>query len=77
MKRLTENLLFCSDALGERIADIVEEEEEEATWRGQFHRYDIIWASSGENLSSGCPKKLDSNQSPQLQRLARKLQFHL
>ena len=33
--------MFCSDALGERIADIVEEEEEEATWRGQFHRYDM------------------------------------
>ena len=28
-----------SDTLGERIAEIVEEEEEEATWRGQFVRY--------------------------------------
>ena len=56
MKRSAEKFCF-SDALGERIADIVEEEEEEATWRGQFHRYHIIWASSGENLSSGFPKK--------------------
>ena len=28
-------------------------------------------------LSSGCPTKRVSNQSPQLQRLARKLKFHL
>ena len=35
------------------------------------------WASSRENLSSGFPKKRVSNQSPQLQRLARKLKFHL
>ena len=37
----------------------------------------IIRASSRENLSSGFPTKRVSNQSPQLQRLARKLQFHL
>ena len=35
----------------------------------------IIWASSRENLSSGFPTKRDSNQSPQLQRRARKLKF--
>ena len=34
------------------------------------------WASSRESLSSGFPSKLVSNQSPQLQRLARKLKFH-
>ena len=38
---------------------------------------DINWASSRENLSSGCPTKRVSNQSPQLRRLARKLKFHL
>ena len=38
---------------------------------------DTNWASSRENLSSGCPTKRDSNQSPQLQRLARKLRLHL
>ena len=37
----------------------------------------IIWASSRENLSSGFPTERISNQSPQLQRLARKLKFHL
>ena len=35
------------------------------------------WASPGENPSSGFPTKLVSNQSPQLQRLARKLKFQL
>ena len=35
------------------------------------------WASSRENLSSGFPTKRGSNQSPQLQRLARKMKFHL
>ena len=29
-----------------------------------------IWASSQQNLSSGFPKKLDSNQPAQLHRLA-------
>ena len=38
---------------------------------------DIIWASLRENLSSGFPTKRVSKQSPQLQRLARKLKFHL
>ena len=36
-----------------------------------------IWASSRQNLSSGFPTKRVSNQSPQLQSLARKLKFHL
>ena len=36
-----------------------------------------IWVVSLENLSSGFPKKLVSNQSPQPQRLARKSNFHL
>ena len=36
-----------------------------------------IRASSRENLSSGFPPKRVSNQSPQLQRLARKFKFHL
>ena len=36
-----------------------------------------ICASLRENLSSVCPTKRVSNQSPQLQRLARKLKFHL
>ena len=34
-----------------------------------------IWASTRQELSSGFPTKRDSNQSPQLQRLARKLKF--
>ena len=35
------------------------------------------WTSSQENLSSGFLTKRVSNQSPQLQGLARKLKFHL
>ena len=35
------------------------------------------WASTRQNLSSGFNTKRDSNQSPQLQRLARKLKFPL
>ena len=35
----------------------------------------IIWASLRQNLSLGFPLKGVSNQSPQLQRLARKLKF--
>ena len=31
------------------------------------------WAATRQNLSSVCPTKLDSNQFPQLQRLARKM----
>ena len=45
------------------------------------HRYNPIgalkWALSRENLSSRCPTKRVSDQFPQLQRLARKLKFHL
>ena len=37
----------------------------------------INWASARENLSLGFPPKWVSNKSPQLQRLARKLKFHL
>ena len=40
------------------------------------HAY-AIWASLRENLSAGFPTKQDSNQSNQLQRLARKLKFCL
>ena len=40
---------------------------------GLYH----IWASSRQNLSSGFTTKGDSNQSPHLQRLARKLKFRL
>ena len=35
----------------------------------------IIWASTRQNLSSGFLKKQGSNQSPQLQRLARNLKY--
>ena len=38
---------------------------------------DIIWALLRHNLSSGFPTKRVTNQSPQLERLARKLKFHL
>ena len=39
-----------------------------------FYKYHSLfnWALSRENLSSGFPTKWDSNQSPQLKRLARK-----
>ena len=37
----------------------------------------IIWASLRQNLSSEFPTKRDSNKSPQLQRLAIKLEFFL
>ena len=37
----------------------------------------IIWALSGENLSSGFPTKWYSNQPAQLQRLARKSKYRL
>ena len=36
-----------------------------------------ILASTRENLSLGLPTNRDSNKSTQLQRLARKLKFHL
>ena len=38
---------------------------------------DVKWASMQQNLSSGFPTNPDSNQSPQLLRLARKLEFCL
>ena len=37
-----------------------------------YPRHNIIWASVREILFLGIPTKQDSNQSPQLQRLARK-----
>ena len=39
-------------------------------------RMHVKWALSRQNLSTGSPRKRDSNQSPQLQRLARKLKFN-
>ena len=46
-----------------------------------FHRiplpFTIILTLWIENLTSGFPTKRVSNQSPQLQRLARKFKFHL
>ena len=39
--------------------------------------YNDNWATSRENLSSGFPSKRVSNRSPQLQRISRKLKFHL
>ena len=46
-------------------------EEENNEKAGQPGRCCYIWASTRQNLSS----EYDSNQSPQLQRLARKLKF--
>ena len=37
----------------------------------------FIWVSGQQNLSSGISKKLDSNQSAQLQRLARNFFFYM
>ena len=45
-----------------------------STW--DFGTYSI-WALLREKLSLGLPTKRVSKQSPQLQRLARKLKFHL
>ena len=42
-----------------------------------YYKPTINWASSLEDLSPGFPTKRVSNQSLQLQRLARKLKFHL
>ena len=58
---------------------------QDGTFRRRLHNNKIdilvdhlsIWASPQEDLSSGFPTKRVSNQSPQLQRLARKLKFHL
>ena len=44
---------------------------------GMYYKVIIRFALSRENLSSRFPTKRVSNQSPQLQRLARKLKFHL
>ena len=39
--------------------------------------FQTIWAVTRENLSLGFPTKRDSNQSDQLQRLARNLKIYL
>ena len=44
---------------------------------GSKQAFIMIWASSRQNLSSGFPTKRNSNQSAQLQGLARKLKFYL
>ena len=48
-----------------------------ARWKVNFWFNDlfVIWALSQENPSSGSPTKWDSNQSPQLQRLAKNWHF--
>ena len=48
-----------------KIVDFDDEDEED----------EGIWAATRENLSSGFPTKRDSNQPPQLERLARKLKI--
>ena len=42
-----------------------------------INEWDINWASTRQNLSSGFLTKRDSNQSPQLQRLARNFKISL
>ena len=37
----------------------------------------MIWASMGENMSSGCLTKYGQSQPAQLQRLARTLKFRM
>ena len=49
----------------------------EQTFTKPLQISDNKWALSRQNLSSGLPTKPDSNQSPRLQRLARKLKFRL
>ena len=79
----TKSLDSCQDLL-------TESKSENAQLLGRVHAAEsqieglkkgkeevIILASSRENLSSGFPKKRDSNQSPQLQRLVRTLKFCL
>ena len=44
---------------------------------GDVEIYNNNWAATQQNLSSGFLKKRDSNQSPQLQKLARNLKFRL
>ena len=43
----------------------------------QNNKLIFIWAPMGQNQSSGLSTKQDPNQSPQLQRLARKLKYRL
>ena len=42
-----------------------------------YIKYETKWASSRENLSLEFPPKRVSNQSPELQRLSRKMEFHM
>ena len=42
-----------------------------------FTLYNVRYCTAGENLSSRFPTKRDSNQSPQLQGLAKKLKFRM
>ena len=60
--------LFCF--LSDSIKSFTSEFQEKSDTK-------LKWASPRENLSSGFPPKRVSNQSPQLQRLAKKLKFHL
>ena len=59
----------------EEMASRAAEKRQKSGKRGSSKS--IIWASSRENLSTGFPTKGGSNQSPQLQRLARILKFCL
>ena len=43
----------------------------------QHEKIDLIWASTWQNLSSGFSTNQDSNQSPHVQRQARKLEIGL
>ena len=58
---------------GERITEFSEERKVTVMRKDRI----INWASLRENLSSGFSRKRVLNQSPQLQRLARRLKFHL
>ena len=60
-----------------RVCTVAKTKKRSSEKRIQFYEETIIWASSQENPSSGFLTKRVSNQSPQLQRLARKLKFHL
>ena len=53
------------------------DEEDEASKHQEDYTVPTRWALSRQNLSSGFPTKRVSNQSLQLQRLARNLKCHL
>ena len=67
------------EVLGEHLLDIsIREEVKSDAGPEDCLKYSRdIWASSRENLSSGFPSTRVYKQSPQLQRLAKKLKFHL